>query len=479
MSGIAPGPTAPGDTLPGRGGPGAVRPAPTGRAVSRAVLLAPLRRRAWADTLYVVIAPPLAAVGFLFALVSLALGAGLSITFFGLPLLAASGRAVRGLGGAQRALARSMLGERIPPPAPFVAGRGLFGWLQSALTDGASWRARAYLLLKLPLAALTCYVVAAFWAEGAFCLTYPLWWSLSAPGVVTNNGFLDLGELILRGGPDPTAVLGHRFVLQLGQLYLDTWPRALLVSVAGLLVLLAAPWVVHGLVWVDRMLMCGLLGPAPGSRVRLLEAARAQVVDDSASTLRRIERDLHDGTQAQLATLAMTLGQAKEKLEHRSDVPFDPDGALELVDSAHRHAKEALVELRDIARGIHPPALDVGLDAALATLVARSAVPAMLEADLPARPSKAIETIAYFSAAELLANVARHSHAKHATVRVSTRDGTLRLRVRDDGIGSARPGTGSGLPGLTERVHAVDGRLDVDSPPGGPTVITIDLPLHA
>jgi signal transduction histidine kinase len=467
MSGTVPGPTAPGQTVPGPGRPGAI-------------LLAPLRRRAWAETLYAVIAPPLSAIGFAVALASLALGAALSVTFIGLPLLAASGRAVRGLGSAQRSLARRLLGEHVAPPAPFQAGPGLFGWLQSALNDGPSWRARAYLLLKLPLAALTCYVVAAFWAEGLFCLTYPLWWSVSAPGRASHNGLLDLGALILRGGGDATVVRGHDFVIQLGpHTYVDTWPKVLLLALAGLLALLAAPWVTHGLVWVDRVLIRALLGPAPGSRVRLLEAARAQVIDDSASTLRRIERDLHDGTQAQLATLAMTLGQAKELLEHRPDVPFDPAGALELVEGAHRHAKEALVELRDIARGIHPPALDVGLDAALATLVARSAVPAVLEADLPARPSKAIETIAYFSAAELLANVAKHSRAGHATVQVSTHDGRLRLRVRDDGIGEASPGTGSGLPGLTERVRAVDGRLDVDSPPGGPTVITIHLPLHA
>jgi signal transduction histidine kinase len=203
------------------------------------------------------------------------------------------------------------------------------------------------------------------------------------------------------------------------------------------------------------------------------------VVDDSAATLRRIERDLHDGTQAQLATLAMNLGQAKEKLEHRSNVPFDPTGALELVDSAHRQAKEALIELRDIARGIHPPALDVGLDAALATLVARSAVPAELHTDIRDRPTKAIETIAYFSAAELLANIARHSQAQHATVDVTTRDGALRLQVSDDGVGDALPGTGSGLPGLHDRVRAVDGRLHVSSPAGGPTVVRVELPLHA
>jgi signal transduction histidine kinase len=173
----------------------------------------------------------------------------------------------------------------------------------------------------------------------------------------------------------------------------------------------------------------------------------------------------------------MTLGQAKEKLEHRDDVPYDPEGALGLVDSAHRHAKEALLELRDIARGIHPPALDVGLDAALTTLVARSAVATELHSDIRQRPNKAIETIAYFTAAELLANVAKHSHANRAEVRVSTADTLLSLTVWDNGVGGAKPGGGSGLLGLADRVRTVDGRLDISSPPGGPTVITVELPL--
>jgi signal transduction histidine kinase len=241
---------------------------------------------------------------------------------------------------------------------------------------------------------------------------------------------------------------------------------------------------VRGLAVLHRLLIRGLLGRRRGDeRVRELEAARAQVVDDSATTLRRIERDLHDGTQAQLAALAMTLGQAKEKLERRPDVPFDPAGALDLVGVAHQHAKEALVELRDLARGIHPPALDLGLDAALATLVARSAVPATLRADIPTRPDQAIETIAYFSVAELLANVAKHSRATSATVDVGMRDGMLLMQVRDDGVGGAQigrsAGGGSGLLGLRGRVRAVDGELLVHSPTGGPTVIDVQLPVHS
>ena len=150
------------------------------------------------------------------------------------------------------------------------------------------------------------------------------------------------------------------------------------------------------------------------ARVRSLEQARAQTVDSSAATLRRIERDLHDGTQAQLVALAMRLGMAKEKLaDGRADL--DLDQVRQLVDDAHRGAKEAIVELRDLARGIHPPALDIGLEGALSTLAARSTVPTELTVSLADRPTPAIEAIAYFCVAELLANVAQHAQASRAT----------------------------------------------------------------
>jgi signal transduction histidine kinase len=149
------------------------------------------------------------------------------------------------------------------------------------------------------------------------------------------------------------------------------------------------------------------------------------------------------------------------------------------VDAAHRGAKEAIVELRDLARGIHPPVLDHGLGTALATLAARSDVPVELIIDLPERPSAAIETIAYFCAAELLTNVAKHSGAQRATLEVEHGPGLLRVRVSDDGSGGARIEQRGGLAGLAERVRTVDGRLQVSSPPCGPTVVTIELPSHA
>ena len=218
-------------------------------------------------------------------------------------------------------------------------------------------------------------------------------------------------------------------------------------------------------------------------RVRELEQSRTHVVDDSAARLRQIERDLHDGAQAQLVAVAMKLGLATKKLRGMTDGTgqTDLDRVLELVAAAHRGAKEAITELRDLARGIHPPVLDQGLGIALTSLAARSDLPVELVIDLPERPSAAIETIAYFCAAELLANAAKHSGARQAMLEAAHVPGLqlLRLRVSDDGTGGARVEARGGLAGLAERIGTVDGRLQLSSPPAGPTVVTVELPSHA
>jgi signal transduction histidine kinase len=242
------------------------------------------------------------------------------------------------------------------------------------------------------------------------------------------------------------------------------WWGALLIAVAALQL------------WISYRL---LSSPLP-QRIRELEQTRARAVDDSVARLRRIERDLHDGAQAQMVAVAMKLGLAREKLGGTIDGTAQPDleRIMELVDAAHRGAKEAITELRDLARGIHPPVLDHGLGTALATLAARSDVPVELVIDLPERPSAAIETIAYFCAAELLTNVAKHSGARRATLEVVQVPGLLRVRVSDDGGGGARIEARGGLAGLAERVTTVDGRLQVSSPPHGPTAVSVELPFH-
>jgi signal transduction histidine kinase len=216
-------------------------------------------------------------------------------------------------------------------------------------------------------------------------------------------------------------------------------------------------------------------------RVQELEQSRTRVVDDSAARLRQIERDLHDGAQAQMVAVTMKLGLAVKKLGGMTDGAgqTDLDRVLELVVAAHRGAKEAVTELRDLCRGIHPPVLDQGLGIALTTLAARSDLPVDLAIDLPERQSAAIETIAYFCAAELLTNVTKHSGARHATLEAVYLPGLLRVRVSDDGRGGARVEAHGGLAGLTERIRAVDGTLRLSSPPGGPTVTTVELPSRA
>ena len=448
------------------------------RAAARAVLRAPLARRSWAEAAYLTVGVPLTAAGFFLILMTGVFGAVLCASLTGvaagLALLTATTVAGRGLAAVHRRLAAALPGWPPPPPgpAPFVPGRGLLGRVDARLRDGPGWRGACYVLLRLPLALASLYAVAGFWVLGLYYLTYPVWWSIAQ--AVTGP----------RAAQSPVSS-----PLPAGGVRIASWPGALGISLIGVVVLLAAPWAVRAVVLADRWLIRRLLTGRPLSeRVRELQASRAQAVDDTAALLRRVERDLHDGAQARLVAVAMQLGLAREKLAadgldgDASGGGADPDRldrVRELVDAAHRGAKEALTELRDLARGIHPPALDHGLAEALATLAARSAVPATLTADVPVRPTPAIETIAYFCAAGLLANVAKHSGAGRAAIGVAADGTALRLSVTDDGAGGAVLRPGGGLAGLAQRVAVVDGTLAVSSPDGGPTVVTVDLPLHA
>ena len=462
------------------------------------VIRAPFTRRAWSE------------LGYALASLALAIGAVAFIvpTLINGPMWALSTATVRNLGAAARSLARRLLGEDIPEPAPvrplhrvkvatpdavrlfevagqaggkarvweskpgvtvtrltperltgLAAGAGititalrpqnaLGNWMGARVLDPVAWRTRGYFALKLPFAATGLAVIAACWLGGLFCVTFPAWWALG------------LGSATRHGGT------------------LATLPGSFSLLPLGAALLVAAPWATHGLAEADRWLMRGLLGPgSPAERIRALEQSRALVVDDSAARLRAIERDLHDGTQAQLVALAMKLGLAREKLQDGGGA--DLARVTQLVEDAHRGALEAITDLRTMARGIHPPVLDNGLADALATLANRGAVPVELITDIPQRPSAAIETIAYFSAAELLTNVAKHSGARHATLEAVHVPGLLRIRVTDDGRGGASPAPGGGLYGLAERVRTVDGRIEVNSPQGGPTTVTVELPSHA
>ncbi|KFG06864.1 sensor histidine kinase, partial [Streptomyces scabiei] len=233
------------------------------------------------------------------------------------------------------------------------------------------------------------------------------------------------------------------------------------------------PFIVRGLTNVDRAMVRSLLSPSDEleRRIAELESDRGVVVDTAAADMRRIERDLHDGAQARLVNLAMGLGLAKEKLLE------DPDAAATMVEEAHGEVKLALQELRDLARGIHPAVLtDRGLDAALSSVASRCAAPVKVSVDLAARPAAAIEGIAYFTVSELLQNISKHSGAKAASVDVWRSDDRLLIQVWDDGRGGARLDGGSGIAGLAERLDAVDGVFVIESPVGGPTTVTAELP---
>ncbi|WAU79159.1 sensor domain-containing protein [Streptomyces sp. Qhu-G9] len=248
------------------------------------------------------------------------------------------------------------------------------------------------------------------------------------------------------------------------------------VTLASLFVLWPVlPFIARGLANADRAMVRALLSPSNEleRRIAELESDRGVVVDTAAADLRRIERDLHDGAQARLVNLAMGLGLAKEKLlEGQAD-----ETVAAMVDEAHGEVKLALQELRDLARGIHPAVLtDRGLDAALSSVGARCTVPVKVTADLPARPAAAIEGIAYFTVSELLQNVSKHSGARSASVDVWRSDDRLLIQVHDDGRGGASLDGGTGMAGLADRLGAVDGLFIIDSPVGGPTTITAELP---
>lgn len=237
----------------------------------------------------------------------------------------------------------------------------------------------------------------------------------------------------------------------------------------------ALPWVARWLTNVDRAMVRGLLSPSDEleRRIAELESDRVTVTDTAAADLRRIERDLHDGAQARLVALAMGLGLAKEKLlEGRAD-----ESVAAMVDEAHGEVKLALQELRDLARGIHPAILtDRGLGPALTSLAGRCTVPVTTAVDLSERPAPAIEGIAYFTVSELLQNVSKHSAARQASVEVWRTKNRLLIQVSDDGRGGARLDGGSGMAGLAERLGSVDGLFVLDSPAGGPTRVTAELP---
>lgn len=327
---------------------------------------------------------------------------------------------------------RGLLGVRLTPAGPD--------------NRAAGWRQVWYhLVVSILIAVFGASVLVALWAGALFCLLLavfgrpgqtpfglPLWYPLVVAGLV----------------------------------------------VMALLLAAAAIWLARLLARLDvyaaRSMVQSSRAEELALRVRELSESRADVVDAADAERRRIERDLHDGAQQRLVSLAMNLGLARANL---SDV--DPQ-ARRVIEHAHDEAKQALAELRELVRGLHPAVLnDRGLDAALSGIAARSPVPAHLSVDVPVRPSATVEAIAYFVVSEALSNVAKHSRASSVQIAVRREDALLHIMIRDDGVGGADPSGGTGLRGLAQRVSSVDGSLHVSSPAGGPTVITVELPCES
>ena len=374
----------------------------------------------------------------------------LVLALVGLPLLGVTVELAHWFARAERARFALMAGARIPAwPCPRSPERAGFRWgiipRWRMWTEGATWAEIGYALLRLPVSAVAVTISITAWAFGLVLLTLPLY-NRALP-----SGGAELGDTVLRGTPTMTAS-----------------------AVIGLLLLLAAPQITRGLGGADARLSRWLLGPPSdlAARVVEVETSRERVLDAAETERRRIERDLHDGAQQRLVALAMDLGLAKAKFAD------DIDAAAGLVDQAHAQAKEALTELRNLVRGVHPPVLtERGLDAALSGLAALCPVPVEMHVDVPVRPKSSVEAVAYFMVAEALTNVAKHSRARHAKVVVEGHGypGTLTVVVSDDGIGGADLNS-PGLRGLADRVSGVDGRLSVESPSGGPTIIAAELP---
>ncbi|WP_436737330.1 sensor histidine kinase [Streptomyces sp. BBFR102] len=433
--------------------PGSPARSEPGRLPVPAVLGAPFAARTWRAFGYIWLSLPIATVTFVYAVTTLALGAGLLVTFIGVPVLALGLAGCRGIGVLERARARALLAVRVAEPRP-VRGRkpGVLGWMTSVIKSGESWRQLLYTFLHFPWAVFAFCLAVPLWAYGWAMLTYPLWrWVFPR--------YADVPGIQLYGD-------GHR------EIYLDTPGEVALASMIGLVLTLLVPYLVRGLTAVDRLLVAGLLGPSRlENRVVELESDRGAVVDTASADLRRIERQLRDGAQSRLEGLEAELGLAKDKLAQ------DPQAAARLVEAAHGEVKSVLQELRGLARGIHPAILtDRGLGPALSALAARCPVPVRVGVDLPDRPAPAVEGIAYFAVSELLRNVGRHSGARSARVDVWRSGHRLMLQVADDGRGGADPGAGTGLAALARRMDAVDGVLVVDSPAGTGTTVTAEIP---
>jgi signal transduction histidine kinase len=417
-------------------------------------LLALVSPYTWLATIHLLTGMFVAIPGFVFGVLFLSLWWPLLLPFFlpGVVVCLGLIGCIRAIGAIERGRIRLTLGVQILPPSlPSWDGRPVHYWRTTLMSPGL-WRLVAYLFVQFPLSIVTFSLTLGFWSGPVALMSTPL---------------------ALHYYPNHRANFWFFAVTD--------QHSAWLVFAAGLALLLLVPVpAVRAFCVIEAAVARSLLGRNVADelreRVGELETTRRRVVDSAEDERKRIERDLHDGAQQRLVALAMALGRAKAKMPDSTGDP-EQDAVRALIDEAHGEAKQAITELRDLTRGLHPPVLtDRGLDAALSALAARSPVPTQVNVDLPTRPPPTLEAIAYFVVAEALTNVAKHAQAQRIAVSVRKLSDAVRVTVTDDGIGGADPRHGSGITGLADRVAGVDGRLTVDSPPGGPTVLCADLP---
>ena len=399
----------------------------------------------WLALVHLLLNLPLGIVYFTVLVTGVSLGFGLLITLIGIPVLIGTGWMVRTMGNIERGRMNEFLGTTLRDPYRPAAEKT--GWVARLLAigkDPATWRDFLFLMLRLPMGIFTFTVCVTLWSVAIGLMGSPIaYWF----GVFR----IDLGWWVYDG---PIAVI--------------------ISTLAGVVLSVVAYGVTHGLARLESVMGAALLDASPDElrrRVADIANSRNRSMSAADQERRRLERDLHDGAQQRMVSLAMTLGLAQQKLA------TNPEQGARLVAEAHEEAKRALQDLRDLARGLHPAVLtDHGLEAALPALAARCPIPTRVDVAVSPRPAAAIESAAYFVVAEALTNVARHSQATDVQVTARRDNDMLTLDIRDNGKGGAQAVPGGGLAGLTDRVEALNGRLTVSSPDGGPTVLHVEIP---
>ena len=402
--------------------------------------------QSYRNLLYLAIALPLGIAYVTVLVAGLSIGAGLAVIVIGLVLLLATLFALRAMAAVERTLARRLLRIAIHPP---LEGGIHANWRQRVqlwLRDPVTWKSLVFLLGKLPMGIIA---FAAITLLGLTSVVLTL-----APALVAITPIIFFGWEI------------------------DNPVAAIAAVPVGIVLWLTSLHLFNGMAWIYGICARVMLGPSSvelRERVEGLKDASARILAAADDERRRIERDLHDGAQQRLVALNVLLGVVETKLEK------DPAAAAPLVARARVEATEAVKELRELARGIHPALLaDRGLIAALEALAARAPFKVRISGVPDHRLPPAVEATAYFITAEALTNVAKYAGDEAtATVELFEDRGRLRVTVRDDGAGGADPRRGTGLRGLNDRVAALDGRFEVTSPPGEGTTVVAELPLEA